>query len=29
MGILIPTKTCPPEIISKIREYFYARNEDD
>lgn len=29
MGILIPTKTCPSEIISKIREYFYARNEDD
>lgn len=28
-GILIPTNSCPPEIITKILEYFYARNEDD
>lgn len=28
-GILIPTKTCPPEIIVKIKDYFYARNEDE
>jgi hypothetical protein len=28
-GILIPTNTCPPEIIVKIKEYFYARNEDE
>jgi hypothetical protein len=28
-GILIPTKTCPVEILEKICEYFYARNEDE
>jgi len=27
-GILIPTKSCPHEILRKIREYFYQRNED-
>ena len=27
-GSLIPTKSCPPEILRKIREYFYQRNED-
>jgi hypothetical protein len=28
-GVLIPTSSCPTEIITQIKEYFYARNEDD
>jgi hypothetical protein len=28
-GLLIPTSDCPSKILSKINEYFYARNEDE
>lgn len=28
-GILVPTQTCPPEIIEKIKSYFFERNDDE
>lgn len=28
-GLLIPTKEMPVEIVTKIKSYFYARNEDE
>ena len=28
-GLLVPTKECPVEIVTKIKSYFYARNEDE
>lgn len=29
VGLLVPTAECPKEIITQIKEYFYARNEDE
>lgn len=29
VGLMIPTAACPKEMITQIKEYFYARNEDD
>jgi hypothetical protein len=29
MGLLVPTAECPKEIITQIKGYFYARNEDE
>jgi hypothetical protein len=28
-GLLIPTSVCPIDILTKIKEYFYERNEDE
>jgi hypothetical protein len=28
-GLLVPTATCPPGLLAKIRNYFQERNEDE
>jgi hypothetical protein len=28
-GLIVPTASCPKGMITQIKEYFYARNEDD
>jgi len=28
-GLLIPTKSCPPELLSEIFDYFKSRHEDE
>jgi hypothetical protein len=29
MGLLLPTPNCPSEMLTKINDYFFERNEDD
>jgi len=28
-GLLIPTRSCPPDILNRIKSYFYDRDEDE